>query len=73
MRCSISRRMASELAMSEDSIGEPERMSSRSCFARASRSAFCPRAAAICELISVSCCVGSDVLFDPEKRFDLAR
>ena len=56
MRCSIRRRMASELAMSEESIGLPERMSSRSCFARASRSAFCPRAAAICELISVSCC-----------------
>ena len=44
-------------------------MRSRNCRALASRSAFCPRAAAICELISVSCWLGNDVLLEPATNW----
>ena len=72
-RCSFSRRISSELTMSEDSTAPPLFSMSRMNFALASRSAFCERAAARSRLDSPSVWFDSDVLLVPINRLVLER
>ena len=73
-RCSVSRRISSELTMSENSIGVAGFQGARgSVRAFASASAFCARAAASCALNSPSCWFDSVVLLVPMNRLVLAR